>query len=98
MSSNAPDGQASSNTATVTITVNAVNNPPVAANDSYSTNAGAALSVAAPGVLGSDSDPEGAALTAIKVSDPAHGTLTLNANGSFTYTPASGFSGAASFT
>ena len=32
------------------------------------------------------------------MSGPTHGTLTLNANGSFTYTPAANYNGADSFT
>jgi VCBS repeat-containing protein len=37
-------------------------------------------------VLLNDTDPENNSLTAVKVTDPTHGTLTLNANGTFTYT------------
>ena len=37
-------------------------------------------------------------MTAIKVTDPAHGTLTLNGDGSFVYTPAADYSGPDSFT
>jgi VCBS repeat-containing protein len=48
-------------------------------------------------VLANDSDPDGDALFAQQVSGPAHGTLTLNANGSFTYTPAPGYSGSDGF-
>src|SRR5262249_4805858 len=40
----------------------------------------------------------GDTLTAVLVSGPAHGTVTLNANGAFTYTPKSGYTGADSFT
>src|SRR5207249_3626361 len=40
----------------------------------------------------------GDALTAILVSSPAHGSVTLNANGSFTYTPAANYNGGDSFT
>jgi VCBS repeat-containing protein len=94
----ASDGQANSNIATVTITVNEINNPPVAVNDAYSTNEDTALNIADPGVLSNDNDPDGDNLTAIKVSDPAHGTLTQNSNGSFTYTPSAGYTGADSFT
>ena len=53
---------------------------------------------AANGVLVGDSDPEGASLTAVKDADPQHGTVTLNSDGSFTYTPAADFSGDDSFT
>jgi VCBS repeat-containing protein len=94
----ANDGQANSNTATVTITITAVNDPPVAVNDAYSTNKDTVLNVAAPGVLGNDTDVEGSTLTATKMSNPSHGMVTLNANGSFTYTPSSGYIGADSFT
>ena len=55
------------------------------------------LTVAAPGVLGNDADPDGDPLTAVLVTGPSHGTLTLNANGSFTYTPAADFTGSDSF-
>ena len=51
--------------------------PPVAAGDNYFTPQDTALNVAAPGVLGNDTDADGDPLTAIKVSDPAHGTVTL---------------------
>src|SRR2546426_2026567 len=65
----ANDGTADSNIATVTITVTAVNDPPVANNDSYSTNDDTVLTVAAPGVLGNDSDVDGDPLTAIVVTN-----------------------------
>jgi len=74
------------------------NTAPVANPDSYSTDAGIALNVGAPGVLGNDTDANGDPLTAVKVSDPAHGSVTLGANGSFTYTPAAGYDGPDSFT
>jgi VCBS repeat-containing protein len=71
---------------------------PVAANDAYAVNEDTPLNVAAPGVLGNDSDPDGNPITAVKVSDPAHGTVTLNADGSFTYTPAANYNGPDAFT
>ena len=52
----------------------------------------------APGVLANDTDADGDPLTAVVVTGPAHGTLTLNANGSFTYTPAANYNGADRFT
>ena len=70
----------------------------MANNDSYTTAEGKPLSVAAPGVLANDTAAGGATLTAVLVTGPAHGTLTLNPDGSFTYTPAAGFSGSDSFT
>jgi VCBS repeat-containing protein len=93
------DGHFKSNIATVNITVNAVNYPPVAVNDAYSTNEDSQLTVSAPGVLSNDTDPDPEdTLTAVKVSNPSHGTLSLNANGSIVYTPASHYNGSDSFT
>ncbi|MBB6107617.1 gliding motility-associated C-terminal domain-containing protein [Mucilaginibacter lappiensis] len=63
------------------------NTAPVAVADNYNFNTGTTLTVAAPGVLGNDTDADGDPLTAILVSGPANGTLALNPNGSFTYTP-----------
>src|SRR5207248_1734970 len=94
----ANDGTVDSAAATINITVTAVNDAPVAANDAYSTNEDTALSVAAAGVLANDSDVDGDALTAVLVSAPAHGSLTLNANGSFSYMPAANYNGSDSFT
>ncbi|MCA1683997.1 MAG: tandem-95 repeat protein, partial [Actinobacteria bacterium] len=94
----ANDGSADSNVATVNIAVNAVNDTPVAVNDAYSTTQDSPLTVVAPGVLTNDTDIDSPNLIAIKVSDPAHGTVTLNADGSFTYTPGAGYSGTDSFT
>ena len=68
-----------------------------AADDAYSTDEGRTLTIAAPGVLSNDANPSGGALSAELVSAPAHGALTLNSDGSFSYTPAPGFSGADSF-
>ena len=92
----ASDGQLQSTLATVTFTVSQ-NLPPVTGSDAYSVNEDSSLSVAAPGVLGNDSDPEGQPLTAQLGSGPAHGTLSFNSNGSFTYTPAANYNGADQF-
>jgi VCBS repeat-containing protein len=74
------------------------NTPPVANNDSYSTNEDVALTVAGPGILGNDTDAESNPLTAILVSGASHGSVALNANGSFTYTPNANYNGSDSFT
>ena len=94
----ANDGTVDSNTATVNVTVSSTNDAPVAVADSYSTAQNTTLTIAAPGVLANDTDADGDPLTAIKVSDPAHGTLTLGANGSISYIPTTGYSGPDSFT
>ncbi len=94
----ASDGTLESNQATVTITITATNDGPTAAGEAYTTAEDTALTVAALGVLGNDSDPDGDPLTAALVTGPGHGTLALNANGSFTYSPAANFTGSDSFT
>ncbi|MCU1231106.1 MAG: thrombospondin, partial [Acidobacteria bacterium] len=81
-------------TATVNVTINAVNDAPVANGDSYSVAGNSTLTVAAPGVLGNDTDVDGVPpLTAMQVSGPAHGSATLNADGSLSYTPALNYTG-----
>lgn len=84
-------------TATVTITVNPVNDPPTAVADSFSALAGHTLNVAAPGVLANDSDIDGDSLHAHKVNSPSHGVVTLADDGGFSYTPASGYTGPDAF-
>lgn len=92
------DGRATSGVATVSLTIIATNRAPVAADDAFATNEDTPLVVAAPGVLTGDSDADGDALTAAVVTGPAHGSLLLAANGSFTYTPAANYNGSDSFT
>src|SRR5262249_31584085 len=53
-----------------------------------------ALTIEAPGVLKNDSAPENAKLSAELVAGTTHGEVVLNADGSFTYKPATGFAGA----
>ncbi|HLB00344.1 MAG TPA: Ig-like domain-containing protein [Bacteroidota bacterium] len=74
-----------SNVATVRITVTPVNDPPSAVANAYNAPAGGTLSVAAPGVLGNDTDVDGDPLAAAPVGTPIG--LTLNPDGSFQYTP-----------
>ena len=80
------------------VTITAVNDRPVATGESYSTDYGVPLVVAAAGVLGNDTDVDSPSLTARVVTGPVNGTLVLNANGSFTYTPNVGFAGSDEFT
>lgn len=83
---------------TFRITVGAVNDAPVAVTETYAVVEGVALTIGMPGVLGNDTDIDGDGLTAVLITSTTHGTLTLNANGSFTYTPEPGFSGTDAFT
>ena len=93
------DGAVNSTPVTVTITASSIpNRPPVAANDNYTILEDMVLTVAPPGVLANDSDPDGDPLTAVLVNNPAHGTLVLSANGSFSYTPVADYNGSDSFT
>jgi Bacterial Ig domain/Bacterial Ig-like domain (group 1)/Bacterial Ig-like domain (group 3) len=69
------------------------NNPPVAVADAFSTPAAQLLSVAAPGVLANDSDPDGNPITVQSATQPAIGLVTINPDGSFTYFPGTAASG-----
>ena len=92
------DGTVESNVATVAITVVAVNDAPVAVDDAYTTAEDTTLSVDAPGVLLNDSDVEGDELSAIGLTEPAHGSLTINSDGSFIYAPNANYTGTDTFT
>ncbi len=94
----ASDGNGGSDTAVVTITVTPAPDAPVAATESYSVQADATLTVAVPGVLGNDSDADGDGLSTVLQNDVDHGTLSLQSNGAFTYTPVAGWSGTDGFT
>ncbi len=95
----ASDGVLFSTPATVTVNVAGVNDAPSAADNSFFTNGSGPFTVAAPGVLGNDSDPDaGDTLAAVLVSTTAHGALTLNADGSLSYLSDVSFSGVDSFT
>ena len=71
---------------------------PLALADSFSVSENGTLNVLAAGVLSNDTDSDGDALSAILVAGPSHGSLTLNADGSFAYAPAADFGGIDSFT
>jgi ELWxxDGT repeat protein len=73
------------------------NDAPTAAADSATATGGQPVTVS---VLANDFDPDGTidASTVLPVQPPAHGSVLLNANGTITYTPASGYSGSDSFT
>jgi M6 family metalloprotease-like protein len=84
--------------AIVTVTVNEVNDQPVAADDAYETARDTTLEVTAPGVLGNDTDVDGDDLTASgPTAGPFEGTVVVNGDGSFTYTPEPGYTGTDQF-
>jgi hypothetical protein len=67
-------------------------------DDSYGVYLNDTLSIDLPGVLANDTDADGDSLTAVNFSTPAHGSLTPNADGSFTYTPDTDYIGEDTFT
>ncbi|MCC3158208.1 DUF11 domain-containing protein [Hymenobacter sp. 15J16-1T3B] len=89
------DDQGMRSVAAATYTINVVNRPPVAVNDSRDVPLNTAVSG---NVVLNDSDQEQNLFTVTLGSAPAHGTLVLNANGTYTYTPATGYTGPDSFT
>jgi hypothetical protein len=92
------DGNGGTDAITVNVEIGAVNDAPVAVNDSYIAQSGQTLTVtAAQGLLANDSDIDSNKLTAVLAAQPAQGTLTLSADGSFTYLPAAGFIGTVTF-
>jgi len=95
----ANDGFDDSAEVTVTLSVNSVNDAPLAAADAYTTAEDTTLIVSdVSGVLANDTDVDGDSLTAVLVDSPVNGTLALQSDGSFTYTPDADFSGTDSFT
>ena len=86
----ASDGTATSSPATVTITIVPVNDAPNAVDDMFMTDEDTPLSIAAPGVLMNDTDPENDPLT-VTASDATStqgATVSVAADGSFSYDPA----------
>ncbi len=94
----ADDGADLSGVATVTITVNPLNDAPVANDDAFTIDEDGTITTVAPGILGNDLDVDGDALSATLISDVSHGSLTFNADGSFSYTPEANYYGPDGFT
>lgn len=86
----------SSSTATVTMSVSAPVVPSLAVGDSYAVAADTVRTVSAPGVLANDTLRPGGAIASN--TQPGHGAVALSTDGSFTYTPAAGYSGPDAFT
>jgi len=92
------DAAGATGAVTIIVTVNAVNDAPVAVNDTAATPQD--TPVVTGNVLTNDTDVDGDVLS-VSASDPASvqgGTVVDNGDGTFTYTPPAGFSGTDSFT
>ncbi len=87
------DGKGGENTYTVSVTVGAVNHAPTAGNASISLNQDTVKS----GNLPAASDIDGDTVTYAKASNPSHGSVTVNGNGSYSYTPNASYVGNDSF-
>jgi CSLREA domain-containing protein len=94
----ASDGELDSAVATVTIRVNAVNDPPVAKDDSANTDEDKAI--AGIDVVGNDTDIEGDKLivSGFDATSAEGGKVTMNEDGTFKYEPKADFSGTDTFT
>lgn len=88
------DSAGATDSATVSLTVNAVNDAPVAADDSATTPEETSVGV---DVLANDADAEGDTLTVSISSQPSNGSVTINADESITYDPNADFAGTDSF-
>ena len=91
------DGNAGTDTATVIVTVNPVNDAPLAVADAASTNANTPLTIAAATLLANDTDTDGDTLTITAVSNAVNGSVALDGNGNVVFTPDANFTGAATF-
>jgi hypothetical protein len=78
-----------------TLVVKTPNHPPVAANDTFQAIGNVTVPVQAPGVLAGDTDPDADPLSAVAGTFPTAqgGSITINADGSFSYLSAPGFTG-----
>ena len=91
------DGLDLSTPASVTITVQPINDPPLANADEYEMDENTSLVVSSPGVLANDTDLDGDLLEAFVVQEPSSGMLVLSPDGGFSYTPDPDFVGVDSF-
>ncbi len=86
---------AASDTATVVVSVNPVNDAPIAVNDSATTDEDVAVTI---DVLANDSDVDGDVLSVIQVDGSADGETTINPDNTVTFTPTLNFNGVVSLT
>ena len=89
------DGNGGTATGTVQVTVNPINDPPVAVDDAITTNEDTAVTF---DFLENDSDVDGNTLIPTNIDTPSNGTLVANDDDTYTYTPDLDFAGTDSFT
>ncbi|MBI1244082.1 MAG: tandem-95 repeat protein, partial [Alphaproteobacteria bacterium] len=89
------DGRGGISTGTVTVTIDPVNDTPVASQASVAGNEDGTISGR---VTASDVDGDALSYLIPQNGGPAHGTVTMNADGSFSYVPAANFNGTDTFT
>jgi len=92
------DGCAVSSPIAVTLNIAPVNDAPVALGESTITDEDTPLVIDPAGLLANDSDVDNVALTIVVVAPPSHGTLALQQNGTYVYSPAPDYNGSDSFT
>lgn len=90
------DGTVDSNIATIFITINPVNDAPLAGDDNVSTDEDTLLTIAKSILLANDSDIDGDSLNITDVFNPTHGTVSIE-DSNIIFNPAGDFNGAASF-
>ncbi|GAB4147091.1 MAG: hypothetical protein OHK0017_08390 [Patescibacteria group bacterium] len=89
------DGNGSTATAIVNITVSSVNDPVIANDDLLTIDEDTSVDI---NVLSNDSDADANNLTLVSIINPTHGTATINQDGTIHYVPDSNYYGADSFT
>ena len=92
------DGEGGSDTATVRVAVRPLNDAPQAAADAVATQEDRAIRIPVSQLLGNDRDVDGDRLTIASVQKASHGQVTLNGDGTITFTPDADFHGQAGFT
>jgi hypothetical protein len=80
-----------------TLDITSVNDDPVAADDSVSTDEDTPLVITAASLIANDTDVELDALSIASFTQPSHGSLVDNGDGTLTYTPNANFTGTDSF-
>jgi VCBS repeat-containing protein len=93
----ASDGVAQGNAATVTIKMNAVNDSPVAMDDSVTINEDVPTRIPGANLLANDLNPDGDVLVVTGAGNAVNGSVSLDGQGNVLFTPTLNFSGSASF-